>query len=83
VTEQTMNALNDAALGPSNDTDAPAGDDDPDETPVLGEIHQLMLEVLRLAHASDALEAHLPINLRSTQSTNLILRDRDWTRLAS
>lgn len=71
-----MTALNDAV--PASNADAPA-DDDPDETPILGEIHQLMLEVLRLAHASDALEAHLPANLRSTQPADMTTRPRPET----
>jgi hypothetical protein len=74
VIEQTMTALNDSAPTTGHDTN-------PDETLVLGEIHYLMLEVLRLAHASDALEAHLPVNL--TQPAELTLHDRAWTKLAS
>jgi hypothetical protein len=83
VIEQTMTALNDAAPASSDDAPRPTADHDPDDTLVLGEIHQLMLEVLRLAHASDALEAHLPVNLRSGQPADLTLRERAWTRLAS
>lgn len=83
VIEQTMTALNDAAPAPDDEASPPAGDDNPDETLVLGEIHQLMLEVLRLAHASDALEAHLPVNVRPGQPTDLPLRDRAWMKLAS
>lgn len=83
VIEQTMTALNDAAPTATDDAPTPPTTNDPDDTPVLGEIHQLMLEVLRLAHASDALEAHLPVNLRSGQPADLTLRDRAWTRLAS
>lgn len=78
-----MTALNDAAPAASDKTQAPTTDDDPDERPALGEIHQLMLEVLRLAHASDAFEAHLPVNLRPASPTALTLRDRAWTQLAS
>lgn len=81
VIEQTMTALNDAA--PSDDTREPAAEHNLDETRVLGEIHDLMLEVLRLAHASDALEAHFPINIRPTQPADLTLHDRAWQRLAS
>lgn len=83
VIEQTMTALNDSAPAASDDAPAPTTPDDPNDTPILGEIHQLMLEVLRLAHASDALEAHLPVNLRTPQPADLTLRDRAWMRLAS
>jgi hypothetical protein len=83
VIEQTMTALNDAAPPASDDTRKPTADHNPDETLVLGEIHQLMLEVLRLAHASDALDAHFPVNVRSTQPADLTLHDRAWQRLAS
>lgn len=83
VIEQTMTALNDAAPELSDDTREPAADHNPDETHVLGEIHDLMLEVLRLAHASDALEAHLPINIRTTQPADQTLHDRAWQPLAS
>jgi hypothetical protein len=82
VIEQTMATLNQAAPA-SNDDDPRPADDTPDETLVLGEIHDLMLEVLRLAHASDALEAHLPVSLRSGQPSDPPLRDRAWTKLAS
>jgi hypothetical protein len=83
VIEQTMTVLNDAAPELRDDTREPTADHNPDETLVLGEIHHLMLEVLRLAHASDALEAHPPINVRSTQPADLTLHDRAWQRLAS
>jgi hypothetical protein len=83
VIEQTMTALNDAAPTDTDDAPAATTSNDPDDTPVLGEIHQLMLEVLRLAHASDALETHLPINLRTGQPADLTLRDRTFMRLAS
>jgi hypothetical protein len=78
VIEQTMNALNDAA--PADDQ--PVADPD-GEALVPIEIHQLMLEVLRLAHASDALEAQLPAVLETTQTTDLPLRDRAFIKLAS
>ena len=78
VIEQTMSALNDAAP-PAEDPTA-----DPDrEALVPIEIHQLMLEVLRLAHASDALEAHLPVSFRSGEPADLPLRDRAFIKLAS
>jgi hypothetical protein len=83
VIEQTMTALNDAAPAANDDASRSADDDSPDETLVLGEIHHLMLEVLRLAHASDALEAHLPISLPTGQPADLPLRDRAWMKLAS
>ena len=58
--EQTMTALNDAAPAFKEGAhDSP--DDDTDESPILGEIHDLMLEVMSLAHAGDALMAHLPM----------------------
>jgi|GEM_PF-3537470 len=79
VLEQTMSALNDAAPAPHADAAPPADD----TAPILGEIHDLMLEVMRLAHASDALEAHTPISFRSGEPTDLPLRDRAWTKLAS
>jgi hypothetical protein len=78
IIEQTMNALNDAAP-PAEDATA-----DPDSDALVPiEIHQLMLEVLRLAHASDALEAHLPAALKTTQPNDLLLRDRAFIKLAS
>lgn len=80
VIEQTMAALNDAARPSGDGAPAPTADD---EALVPSEIHHLMLEVLRLAHASDALEAHLPANLRSGQPAELTLRDRAFMRLAS
>jgi hypothetical protein len=81
VIEQTMTALNDGA--PAAEHSTPGPNADPDETLVLGEIHYLMLEALRLAHASDALEAHLPLNVRPAGQTALTLRDRAWMQLAS
>jgi hypothetical protein len=83
VIEQTMAALADHAPATENDTPEPTADPSPDDTLVLGEIHQLMLEVLRLAHVSDALEAHLPFNLKSAAHAELTVRDRAWKRLAS
>ncbi len=60
--EQTMTALNDAAPPASeNPLTTITADDDSDDPPGFAEIRQLMLEVLRLAHAGDALQAHLPI----------------------
>jgi hypothetical protein len=82
VIDQTMTALNDAAPASGDYADAPA-DEDPDETPALSEIHQLMLELLKLAHASDTLERHLPLNTTSAERATLKLRDRAWTQLAS
>ena len=78
VIEQTMSALGDAA--PPAD-DAAANPDREALVPI--EIHQLMLEVLRLAHASDALEAQLPAALRTAQHADLSLRDRAFIKLAS
>lgn len=72
VLKQTMNALNDDAPPPPND-----------DTPILGEIHDLMVEVMRLAHASDALEAHTPISFRPGQPTNPPPENHAQTRLAS
>lgn len=77
VLEQTMSALNDAA---QHGDAAPPADD---TAPILGEIHDLTLEVMRLAHASDALEAHMPISFRSGEPIDMPLRDRAWTKLAS
>jgi hypothetical protein len=42
-----------------------------------------MLEILCLAHASDALEANLPVNLRSGEPADLTLREGARTPLAS
>ena len=61
VAEQTMTALNAAA--PPADAPMITTDEDP---PGFVEIRQLMSEVIRLAHASDALHAHLP-HLTSAQ----------------
>lgn len=77
VIAQTMTALHDAAP-----TDENAEDDDLD-TPILGEIHQLMIEVLKLAHASDELTAQLPFKTDPTRPASLQLRDRAWIQLAS
>lgn len=78
VVEQTMDALNGAASA----DDQPVADRD-GEALVPIEIYQLMLEVLRLAHASDALEAQLPAVLKTAQSSDLPLRDRAFFKLAS
>ena len=83
VIEQTMTALGAAAPANENTTRTATADNGLDETLVLGEIHYLMLEVLRLAHASDALEAHLPLAIKSSQPGDLKLRDRAWAQLAS
>jgi hypothetical protein len=80
VIKQTLSALHDSA--PSEDHD-PLPSPDSQEVRVLGEVHQLMLELLRLAHASDALEAHLPLNTTATQPASLTLHDRAWSQLAS
>jgi SEC-C motif len=74
VIEQTMTALGDAARAASDDPRELTTDD----TPGFDEIRRLMLEFLRLAHASDALAAHLPVNLKSAQPTDPTLRDRTW-----
>lgn len=84
-----MNALNDAAANASDsasdsasDGAPPAGEDQSDH-PGFDEIRQLTLEVLRLAHAGDALQAHLPANLRPAQSGDPTQHDGSWTQLAS
>lgn len=66
VAEQTMTALN-AAAPPRDSPLAITSDNDLDDPPGFAEIRQLMLEVLRLAHAGDALQAHLPTNLTPDQ----------------
>jgi hypothetical protein len=76
-----VNALNDAAANAS-DSAPPAGEDQSDH-PGFDEIRQLTLEVLRLAHAGDALQAHLPANLRPAQSGDPTQHDGAWTQLAS
>lgn len=73
--EQTMTTLSDAAP----DHDEP--DDDPDR-PIPPEIRQLMLEVLALAHASDALDAHLTTTLKSV-AAGLTAQDRAIMHIAS
>jgi SEC-C motif len=78
VIAQTMTALHDAA--PTDDINN--ADEDPD-TPVLGELHGLMLEVLKLAHASDELTAQLPLKTTPLGTPGLQLRDRTWIQLAS
>ena len=83
VIKQTMTALNNRAPAAEHNAREPSANPGPDETLVLGEIHHLMLEVLRLAHARDALEAHLPLNLRPDERATLKLRDRARTQLAS
>jgi hypothetical protein len=51
--------------------------------PGFAEIHLLTLEVLRLAHASDALEAHVPIQFGSARSENLTSQGHTSQPLAS
>jgi hypothetical protein len=75
--EQTMTALSDAAPDDNEQTT-----EDPDR-PIPPEIRQLMLEVLALAHASDALDAHLPAKLTTAQPVSLTLRDRAIMQIAS
>jgi len=76
-----MSVLNNAAP-PASDS-APAPNDALDEPPGFAEIRILMLEVLRLAHASDALEAHFPIPFTSTQPANLTSQSHTQQPLAS
>lgn len=71
--EQTMTALDDAA--PDDNAD-----EDPDRE-IPPEIRHLMLEVLALAHASDALDAHLNTQREDTPD-GLTLRDRSIMRIA-
>lgn len=84
-----MNALNDAAANAAanasdsaSDSAPPAGEDQSDH-PGFDEIRQLTLEVLRLAHAGDALQAHLPANLRPgpIRRPNTTRRRLDTTRV--
>jgi SEC-C motif len=71
--EQTMTALDDAA---------PDGvEEDPDRE-IPPEIRQLMLEVLALAHASDALDARLKATLKPGTPNGLTLHDRAIMRIA-
>jgi len=77
--EQTMNALNDAA---ANASTAP-NSEDPSDHPSFDHVRQLTLEILRLAHAGDALQAHLPAKLRPSQSGDPTQHDGAWTQLAS
>jgi hypothetical protein len=68
-----MTALDDAA---------PDGiDEDPDRE-IPPEIRHLMLEVLALAHASDALDARLKATLKPGTPTGLTLHDRTIMRIA-
>ncbi len=67
VAEQTMTALNAAAPPDANSSPAITADDDPDDPPGFAEIRQLMGEVIRLAHAGDAMQAHLPTSLTPNQ----------------
>src|SRR5450755_4883794 len=65
-----------------SDSAPPAGEDQSDH-PGFDEIRQLTLEVLRLAHAGDALQAHLPANLRPgpIRRPNTTRRRLDTTRV--
>jgi len=75
VVEQTLTALGEGG----EDTPQPSTESGSDETLVSAEVHQLALEVLRLAHASDVLpvSAHsLPL-LASTPSRQ-DPRQRRW-----
>jgi len=72
--EQTMTALDDAAPG----EDQP---EDPDRE-ILSEIRQLMLEVLALAHASDALDTRIKDTLKPRTPNGLTLHDRAIMRIA-
>lgn len=60
VAEQTMTALNAAAPPATDNPPAITDNDDPADPPHFAEIRELMSEVIRLAHASDAMQAHLP-----------------------
>ncbi|MGO8906668.1 MAG: SEC-C domain-containing protein [Solirubrobacteraceae bacterium] len=73
VAEQTMTALNDAAPAFKGDTHDST---DEDEGPILGEIHELMREVMSLAHAGDTFMMHLPASVRPIPPSG-------WTRLAA
>ena len=67
IAQQTMTALN-AAAPTAGDSPPPiTNDDDPDDPPGFAEIRELMSEVIRLAHASDAFHTHLPTNLTPNQ----------------
>ena len=81
VIEQTMTVLNDAAPHATNT--AQDSSDELDDPPGFAEIHLLTLEVLRLAHASDALEAHVPIQFGSARSENLTSQGHTSQPLAS
>lgn len=76
--EQTMTALGDAAVRDYDEQTA----EDPDRQ-IPPEIRQLMLEVLALAHASDALDAHLPATTKPARPGGLTLHDRTIMRIAS
>lgn len=83
VIEQTITALEQGA--PADEGAAPisSADAGPDEVLIDSEIRQLMLEILRLAHASDALAAHLRLNPETDEPAGLELRDRALMRIAS
>lgn len=81
VAEQTMSVLN-AAAPPASENPTTATDD-ADYPPGFAEIRQLTLEVLRLAHASDALQAHLPGNLRPAQTAHPTPHEHTRQPLAS
>jgi hypothetical protein len=67
VAEQTMTTLNAAA--PPVDCSSPetTHDADSEYPPHFAEIRELISEVIRLAHAGDAMQAHLPTNFTPNQ----------------
>ncbi|MGH8296698.1 MAG: YecA family protein [Steroidobacteraceae bacterium] len=83
MAEQTMTALH-AAAPPASDTPiTTSGQENEDYPPGFAQIRQLMSEVLRLAHASDAIQAHLPANLRPDLLAHSTPHDQARQPLAS
>ncbi|MGH8302259.1 MAG: SEC-C domain-containing protein [Steroidobacteraceae bacterium] len=83
VAEQTMTALNQAAPPAGESPLATSTDHDLEDPPGFAAIRGLMLEVLRLAHASDALNAHVINDLRSIQPADLRPHEHSRQSLAS
>lgn len=80
VLEQTLAALGEAAPR-DDDVNTPNIDELPEEITILSEFHQLTLEVMRLAHAGDTLQALLPAN--ASTAAEQALHKQLWARLAA
>lgn len=80
VIEQTMAALGEAV--PARDGTAdPTTDELPEQITILSEMRDLTFEIMRLAHAGDALQTHVPTSF--TPSPEPKLHHQLWKQLAA